>query len=53
MKGLKTIIVKVFIPGADKETHQGLVYFILVALVIAKCEISISDTQSRIPLLLE
>jgi hypothetical protein len=27
MKGLKTIIVKVFIPGADREIHQGLIYF--------------------------
>ena len=25
--GLKTIIVKVFIPGADKETHRGLFCF--------------------------
>lgn len=32
--GLKTIIVKVFIPGADKETHRGFV-IVLVAQVIA------------------
>lgn len=37
--GLKTIIVKVFIPGADKETQRGLFCF-FGSTSHSKCEIS-------------